>query len=140
MTTAEKVEVAGGVITASLGAVAVPLAMLADAAGAPRGVSEGPAGWAGVAILLLLLFIAPSLLVAYGSYLHAAYGEARGRGLVAVGSLFLAASFGACVLTAGYGAAYLIRARLLLVIVSLVTWVAAGSGGPGAARRGEGGG
>lgn len=126
MTAAGKVEAACGVMTGSLGAVAVPLSVVADALKSPRGADA--AGLAAGAVFLLLFFITPSLLVAYGSYLHAAYGEAHGRGLVAVGSLFLTITFGVCLFTAGYGAGYLIWTRLLLVIVALAAWIAAGRG------------
>ena len=130
MTSAGKVELAGGVVAGSLGAVTVPLSVLSDAVRIRGDSGADPAGLAVGAAVLLLFFIAPSLLVAYGSYLHAAHGETRGKDMVSAGSLFLTVTFGVCSFTAGYGAAYLIWLRLLLVIASLVVWAAASGGGP----------
>lgn len=137
MTSAGRIELAGGVITGSLGAVTIPLSMLFDAIRAIRFREDrgaDPLGLAVGAALILLFFIMPSLLTAYGSYLHAAHGEARGRAMVSAGSLFLTVTFGICAFTAGYGAAYLIWLRLLLVIASLLTWIAASRGASRAAR------
>lgn len=133
MTSAGKVELAGGVMAGSLGAVTVPLSVLSDTVRITRGAD--PLGLAAGAAVLLLFFITPSLLVAYGSYLHAAYGEARGRAMVSAGSLFLTLTFGVCLFTAGYAAGYLIWLRLLLVIAALVAWAAASSNRPQVAGR-----
>ena len=135
MTSAGKVELAGGLVTGGLGAVTLPLSVLSDAMRFRGGAGADAAGLAVGAAVLLLFFITPSLLVAYGSYLHAAYGETRGRSMVSAGSLFLTVTFGVCLFTAGYGAAYLIWLRLLLVIASLVAWAAASGGVPRVAGR-----
>lgn len=138
MTSVGKLAVAAGVITGSLGAVTIPLSFLVDALKFRQGEGVAPAGLALGGGLILLFYVVPSLLVAYGSYLHAAYGEARGRALVSSGSLFLLVTFGICAVTAGYAAAYLIWVRLLLVFMSLVAWAAGALGAPRVATSREG--
>ena len=77
----------------------------------------------------LMFYIAPGLLVTIGSHFHAVFREAwLGRGMLLVGSLFLIVTFLAFELMAGYGAMYMVKLRLLLPLLSIVTLVSSFAG------------
>jgi uncharacterized membrane protein len=109
-----------------MGVVVVPLLAALDILRMGRELSRGPDAqdmMAGVAVYLTF-FGAPSILVAIGAYLHAARGKPAGRVMVAAGSLLLILLFLLFMIAGGYGALYLIGARSLLTLLSVLTWVA----------------
>jgi len=74
--------------------------------------------------LVLIFFMAPTLLVVIGSYFHAVLGDSgRGRVMIFVGSSLLTVFFLLFEINAGYAAMYRIGLRSWLVVLALVTLV-----------------
>lgn len=127
-------ELVRGVAVGIMGVVVIPVLVAIDILRMGRGLYSQDMV-AGVAAYLTF-FGAPSLLVAIGAYLHAASGRPAGRVMVAAGSLLLILVFLLSTCGAGYAALYLIGARSLLTLLSVLTWVASRDALPGR-RAGE---
>jgi hypothetical protein len=122
MTFGRKFELTSGAATGLLGIIVV-LVMLYDEYRISQRLTQEFRLVLGIGVGLMF-YIAPALLVAIGSYFHAAFREAwLGRGMLLVGSLFLIVTFLAFELVAGYGAMYMVKLRLLLPLVSIVTLI-----------------
>jgi hypothetical protein len=122
MTFARKFELTGGAATGLLGIIIV-LVMLYDEYQISQRLNQEFRFVLGIGVGLMF-YIAPGLLVTIGSYFHAVFREAwLGRGMLLVGSLFLIVTFLAFELVAGYGAMYMVKLRLLLPLVSIVTLI-----------------
>jgi hypothetical protein len=119
MTTSKKIELTSGIVTGLFGTALTVIMVYKDYATSLR-LKNDFSALAAFAICSPF-YMWPSVLIAVGTYFHAVSGKSWGRFLVLVPGIFLIATFLLFTFTAGYGAAYMIWPRFLLIMVAIIT-------------------
>ena len=122
MTLMRKVELGSGVVTGLLGLIIALYMLSQDYQGAKRFGDEFP--WFQAVVVALTFFIAPSLLVAIGSYFHTVLQSSLwGRSMIGLGSLSITLLSLSMFMTPGYQDISFIELRLLLMVMTFVTLI-----------------